>query len=133
MVATPTYAQEQLDYIAERGNTLRPEYAPRFETIDLADQLEGQRRRDEGIGTVDLAEGVIWKSKADAAIQLLADSGESFTADDVRRIAGDPRHPNAMGARLLKASRRGLIVCVGRRQSTRAECHAHANPLWRAA
>jgi hypothetical protein len=137
LVTTRLKARGPLAYLSADYAKL-PLFAPvDMKRIDLSvvdhPANEGLRRRDEGIGTVDLAEGAIWKSKADAAIRFLIDSGEEFGADDVRRIAGDPRHPNAMGGRLLAASRKGLIVCVGRRQSTRAECHAHANPLWRAA
>jgi hypothetical protein len=126
----------------ERGNTLKPEFRPIYGTLDLGtgDFLpsqesaiaEAKRRRDEGIGHVDLAEGVIWKSKADAAIRFLADTGQTFTADDVRRIAGDPRHPNAMGGRLLAASKSRLIEAVGVNQSTRPEGHARRMTVWRA-
>ena len=106
---------------------------PLIKGLPLLELAEGRRRRDEGIGEVDLAEGTIWKSKADAAIQFLTETGCDFTADDVRSMAGDPRHPNAMGARLLKASKGGLIKCVGIGQSTRAEAQARAVRIWRAA
>jgi len=39
-----------------------------------------------------------WKDAAAEATRELAGSGETFNAEDVRHLAGDPSSPNAMGA-----------------------------------
>jgi hypothetical protein len=74
--------------------------------------------REHGMGRADSAEPLEWKQRADAAIKSLAASGARFTAEDVRRIAGDPSHPNALGARIFEAARKGQIRRVG---TTRAQ------------
>jgi hypothetical protein len=86
-----------------------------------------------GMAQADAAEDEAWKARADIAIDQLAKSGREFTAEDVRAGAGDPRRPNAFGARLQAASRSGVIVKVGYRASRRASLHAHPVALWRGA
>lgn len=95
------------------------------------EQLElGQALRDQGIARVDAAEDPAWRAAADVAIAELAASGEEFTAEDVRRIAGDPTHPNAMGARFRAAAQAGIIRRVGYRASSRVQLHAHPIAVW---
>jgi hypothetical protein len=54
-----------------------------------------------------------------------AGARESFTAEDVRAVVGDPpNHANSMGGVFLRAARRGVIVGVGWTRSTRREAHA---------
>jgi hypothetical protein len=84
-----------------------------------------------GMAQADAAEHQAWKTKADAAIDRLAKSGKEFTAEDVRAIAGDPRRPNAFGARIRAAWKAGTIVKCGYRASQRASLHAHPIAVWR--
>lgn len=84
-----------------------------------------------GMERADAAASPDWRTRWDKAIALLALSGEPFSADDVREIAGPPEdHPNACGARFLAASRSGLVRRVGYRKSSRAVLHAHPVALW---
>jgi hypothetical protein len=69
--------------------------------------------RDAGMALADSAEPSQWKLAADLAIEMLARGGDPFTAEDVRRLAGDPTHPNAMGPRLQAAVRGQVIQEVG--------------------
>ena len=71
-----------------------------------------------------------WIELADQVIARLASYGEPFSAEDVRRWAGDPVHPNAVGARFNAAARRGLIVKWGSVKATRPERHANEMRLW---
>lgn len=90
--------------------------------------------RDAGVEVVDAAVSEAWKRDADLAIDELAKSGNSFTAEDLRSMVGDPpNHPNAMGARFLKAAKRGLIIRVGYRQSQRESLHLHPIAVWKGA
>ncbi len=99
--------------------------------MNLLDLMDGTDLREDGVGRVDAAEPEDWKARADRAILELAATREPFSADDVRDRAGDPVHPNAMGARLLAAAKRGSIERVGLIRSTRPSCHAHLNPAWK--
>ncbi len=79
-----------------------------------------------------------WRSAAEAAIAALAAArnadGElvEFTAEDVRRLVGDPPdHANAMGALFNTAARRRLIVRVGYRKAGRPSLHRHPIAVWR--
>jgi hypothetical protein len=79
-------------------------------SVDLFTAVE---LRDAGMALADEAEPDAWKLAADLAIEILARWPESFTAEDVRRLAGDPLHPNAMGPRLQAAARANVIREVG--------------------
>lgn len=96
-------------------------------TVEQLDLLSAVALRDAGTALVDANEPTEWKAEADKAIALLARrtfaSGGTFTAEDVREIAGDPERPNAMGARWLAAVRAGLVEQVGMTRSTRPESH----------
>ena len=55
-----------------------------------------------------------WKEAALAIIKAMASSGMSFSAEDVRQLAGDPpNHPNAFGAIFNAAAKTGLIIRIG--------------------
>lgn len=88
--------------------------------------LEGNRLRDQGIAQVDSHTPEAWKTSMDTAISTYAKTGQSFTAEDVREIAGEPPTPNAMGARFLAAIQRGIIRKVGYRSARRSSAHARA-------
>lgn len=92
---------------------------------------EGQLRGLAGMARATAAEPLPWIQRADEAIARLAREGVEFTSEDVRRIAGDPEHPNAMGGRFNAAARRRLILCVGRRPAERPSLHGHELRVWR--
>lgn len=88
--------------------------------------LEGNRMRDQGIAQVDSHTPEAWKTSMDTAISTYAKTGRTFTAEDVREIAGEPPTPNAMGARFLQAMKRGIISKVGYRSAHRSSAHGRA-------
>lgn len=93
--------------------------------------LAGLRGRDRGIARVWEGTDDDWKALALATIQVLANAGDPFTAEDIREIVSDPPgHPNAMGALFQAASRQGLIRFVGYRKATRQSLHAHPIGVW---
>lgn len=89
--------------------------------------------RDRGAASVDSREdGVWWRSCVDTAIDTLCASGQRWTTDDLRDLGvPEPLHPNAWGARLIAAARRGQIVRVGYVPSRRAESRGRALAQWR--
>lgn len=92
--------------------------------------MSGQQLALVGMALADLAAGN-WKDRWDAAITELARAGVPFTTDEVRELAGAPEdHPNAAGARIQDAARKGLIARIGYRKSAREALHAHPLALW---
>lgn len=72
-----------------------------------------------------------WKAKALAAIRELAATGQPFTADDVRhRVNDDAVSPQAWGAAVAGASRKGIIKRVAFVQSDRPERHGSFVAQW---
>lgn len=75
-----------------------------------------------------------YAAKAAEAIELLARPLQgtrwSFTAEDVRRMIGDPPHPNVLGAALSAAARAGTIVAVGWTDSTRTAARGRPLRKW---
>ncbi|MCR9248696.1 MAG: hypothetical protein NXI31_27015 [bacterium] len=62
----------------------------------------------------------VWRTAAAKLLDELAGTGQPFTSADLRRAAidrgvGEPGHPNAWGALMTAASRRGEIQKTGRR------------------
>lgn len=106
--------------------------------VDQLDLLSGEHLRDEGTARVDANEDDAWKAAVDVAIERLAHecragTRETFTAEDVRDLAGDPpNHANAMGARFLRAVKAGTIVGVGWTRSSRPAAHACRLQLYKA-
>jgi hypothetical protein len=101
----------------------------------MPDQLEmfsGEARKQRGMAIVETAEAMHgrWVKQADATIEWLAMKGVPFSAEDVRDYVGDPAHPNAMGARINAAAKRGLIVKAGTVKAHRPERHANEMRLW---
>jgi hypothetical protein len=98
--------------------------------VSQLDLLSGPHLRDEGTNRVLAHEATLWRTQAFAAVEVLArlcaaGERETFTAEDVRAVVGDPpHHANSFGAVFLKAARRGDIVGVGWTRSTRREAHA---------
>ncbi len=96
----------------------------------LFDVREGERRKREGMARAERAETDEWNERCDSAIRQLAQSGQPFTAEQVREIAGDPSRPNAFGARLHAAARKGVITKIDYRPATRATLHSHPIAVW---
>lgn len=91
----------------------------------------GQYLRENGIQRVSTPEErQRWLRWADAGISLLG-PGREFTADSVREFAGEPPHPNLVGAAFRKAHKDGLIEPAGWTEATRPERHASALRVWR--
>lgn len=97
----------------------------------MTDQL-GLFYKERGMRLAETAEAIHgeWVKKADAAIWWLAHKGLPFSAEDVRAYAGEPTHPNAVGARFNAAARRGWIVKAGTVKASRSERHANEMRLW---
>ncbi|MEX2275245.1 MAG: hypothetical protein WEA10_06755 [Actinomycetota bacterium] len=74
-----------------------------------------------------------WRAKAERAIEYLIRTGTDFSSDDIRRIAGDPPTPNALGAVFVNASKAGRIELVEYRRSQRLGRHAARVGVWRGA
>lgn len=92
----------------------------------------GVAAKAAGIARIDLRpEGQPWRAVADAVLLDLARTGGPFTSEDVTRVAGQPGHPNAVGALLNAAARRGLIARVGFVQADRANQHGALISQWR--
>jgi hypothetical protein len=99
--------------------------------LDIFDAIS---QRDQGLTQVIESSDAGYRDKLLAAIEVLAASGESFTADDVRQGAGDPpagTHPNIAGAIFQQAVKAGLIRTVGFAHSVRAVGHHNVVRLWR--
>lgn len=92
----------------------------------------GKDLRDEGVASVNGHTPETWKDSAQLLIARLASTGETFTAEDVRREVGDPpAHWNAMGAQFIGAAKAGIIEKVGYTQPTRSSRHASVMAVWR--
>ena len=100
-----------------------------------SEPLTGAHLAQRGMAITETAEAMAgdWTLRADAAIRDLASHEAPFSAEDVARLAGRPSHPNAMGARINAAARRGIIVKAGSVLATRRERHANEMRLWRGA
>lgn len=106
------------------------------QALSLDDALEeARRRRDEGLTAARTGAAIGYRLAFEKALAQLADSGQPFTVDDVRRIAGDPigTSPQALGGMIAHAAKRGQIRAVGYQQSARPEAHARPVRVWRGA
>lgn len=94
---------------------------------------EGKRRRDRGIEAARHNTHPGFRLVVDRVIRQLADSGEEFTAETVRELAGDPlaSHPNALSAAMGAAAKAGLIGMVGAQTATRPEAHGRLIRVWK--
>ena len=91
---------------------------------------QAERARDHGTEAA-LDSAGLWRDLARGAIAYLAASGLTFTADDVRRRAGEPPTDNALGAVLLAASKRREIVTVGFDRSKRLTRRGGMARVWK--
>lgn len=95
-------------------------------------ELFADRARDAGAeGALRDPADVEWAESATKIVEHLAAAGVEFTADDVRRRAGEPPSPAAVGAVLLAAARRRLIERVGFRRSRRIQRRSGYVTVWR--
>jgi len=72
-----------------------------------------------------------WLGVAHDAIVELAASEAVFSAEDVRRRAGEPPAPNLLGVAVRKARLAGLIEACGVETANRAAAHGRLLRLWR--
>lgn len=102
--------------------------------VQLDIYAEAEARKQQGMAQVDANSMPEWKAECDAAIERLARTGRVFQAHDLTLEGiGDPHHPNAWGARLSAAAKRGVIVSAGTGQSTRPTTAKSLVHLWRGA
>lgn len=101
----------------------------------MSETPTGTQLRDEGVARIMQTEwesAQRWKGWAMECISILADSGRTFTSEDVRVVVGDPpagKH-NLMGAVFLTASRRRLIIKTGFTKAKRPSLHASDLATW---
>ena len=105
---------------------------------NLFDAPEGDRRKAAGQALVESHQVEQWKAGVARVIAMLARRAEPFTGDDVRaqaleRSLGQPSHPNAWGAAMSTASKRGVIQAVGYTASTQVSRHGAIVRQWRGA
>lgn len=83
------------------------------------------------IRTAETNAGSVWNDGADRVIVEMAATGTTFTADDFRvRLLVQPHHPNALGAALARAARRGVITAVGVETSRTPSRHGGLVRVW---
>jgi hypothetical protein len=71
-----------------------------------------------------------WRDRAKDAIQTLIERDATFTAEDIRELAGDPPEPNDLGPILMTAHKRKIIERVGYQPATRASRAGSINAVW---
>jgi hypothetical protein len=73
-----------------------------------------------------------WATAGRSAVEVLVRFGYTFTAEDVRTIAGDPpAHGDAMGALLRSLSGEGLIEACGYDKAKRPDAKGRVLRVWR--
>ena len=87
--------------------------------LPFLDPEESERRKAEGQRIVTANEREHWKMRIALVIDGLRRRGLPFTGDDVRERAAargipEPHHPNAYGAAMTAAARKGRIQKTGR-------------------
>lgn len=100
------------------------------EQLDLVDAI---RRREQGMAEVEAHSDSEYRYRLIGAIEVLAASAREFTADEARKIAGDPpptTHPNIAGALFNAAAKAGTIRMVGYGLSTRPQGHGNLVRRW---
>jgi len=88
--------------------------------------------REASIAQVDAAASPDWKTAAIGAVAHLARSQDTFTTDDVWKLAPCTTHePRAMGAVMRHAAGLGMCVATERyEQSERVACHRRPLRVW---
>lgn len=98
----------------------------------IADAGRGEAAKNEGMARADANTPAEWARACDAAIRILASTGEPFQAADLvaQNLVGEPDHPNRWGARFGAAARAGVIETSGVVQSKRATVHRSLCRQW---
>ena len=98
-----------------------------------APELAGELLRERGTRAAEAGGSTGTRLRYQDAIRGLAAEGTEFSAEDVRARAGEPlgSSPNAVGAFLAAAVRRGEIVAIGFTRARRP--HGRWTRRWRAA
>jgi hypothetical protein len=103
---------------------------PDAEQLDLLEQARAAR--DVGVELVNGNTSAEWRDCCDRAIDELAASGRDFQAADIMLLGvPDPANPNSLGGAFHRASRAGIIECVGFEPSRRPTVHASIVRVWR--
>lgn len=93
--------------------------------------IDGQTLRDEGTTLVRNNSPEEWKSQADECMQMLIDSGEPFTSEDLRDLMTiEPHHPNAVGGYWIAAVKRYDLETVGYKKADKPNSRRHILPIW---
>lgn len=104
------------------------------------DRSLSEAMRDRGMRLAEEASDEEWKARFRAERNRLAESGEKFTVDDIRKAAGPPPgHPSAIGALMMevldrkRAAKKGLVPLevVGYARSARVSAHSRRLPVYR--
>ena len=92
---------------------------------------QGRAARDDGVGSVNGNTSQEWRDCCDQAIDELAATGREFVASDIMLLGvPDPANPNSLGGAFHRASRAGVIRCVGFAPSRRPSVHASIVRVW---
>lgn len=75
-------------------------------------------------------EGTVWHAAALRSIDVLNANFTTWSAEDLRSLAGDPPIPNALGALLKSLAQRGVIRPAGFVEAQRSEARGRAIRLW---
>lgn len=107
--------------------------APHGELFDLPAAHRAGEHGQELAATSDRAWG--WAARAHDALEHLARTGRTFTADDLYAAVGlpdaGPNRNNAVGAVFAAARKRGVIVKTGHyRPSKRVVGHGRIVAVW---
>jgi hypothetical protein len=104
---------------------------------DLFDELaaqEGERRKAEGQSHALTADSLVldvWRANAYEILRAWGQRREAFTSTDLIDVLGMPPRPNAVGAVMTAAAKKGLIAHTDRYvKSTRPTCHAAVVRVW---
>ncbi|MBC3191653.1 hypothetical protein H7X46_11335 [Pseudonocardia sp. C8] len=99
----------------------------------MLDIVEPDTTTDKpGRDTAEQGTDAWWTDTAMRAIRRLAATGRPFTAYDVSDLGVvDPDHPGRWGALFARASREGLITCIGAEASRRPSRASGLCRRWR--
>jgi hypothetical protein len=87
--------------------------------------------KEAGIRTVTSNTPEGYREAFDRVLDELASTGLEFTSEDVTSVVGQPpNHPNAVGAMINGAAKRGVIRKCGYRQAKRPNQHATVIAIW---
>ncbi len=95
---------------------------------------EGGRALGEAGMAAALGRASDWADRARVVITFLARTGQPFTSEDVTYVVGQPPagcSPNAVGAVMNAAAKRGDITRVGDSVAVRRNQHGTRIGLWR--